>query len=72
METVETTEQKLVKKPTIARRYGVNERTIQEWMRNGTIPFLKIGYLVCFDTEDCDHALTRFRTNIAALESCGA
>ena len=72
MKIVETAEQKLVKKPVIARRYDVNERTIHEWMKNGTIPFLKIGYMVRFNPDDCDRALARFRTNIGAVESCSA
>jgi hypothetical protein len=61
MNEPETSEQKLVNKHTIARRYDVNERTIQEWMARGTLPFLKIGYMVRFDIAACDRAISRFR-----------
>ena len=53
--------QKLVNKPTIALRYGVSERTIQEWMEKGMIPYYKLGYMVRFDPDECDSALGRFK-----------
>lgn len=59
MNEPETSEQKLANKHTIARRYDVSERTIQEWMAEGTLPFLKIGYIVRFDIA-CDLAISRF------------
>lgn len=61
--------QKLVKKPAIARRYDVSERTIQAWMDERKIPFAKIGYMVRFDAKACDLALVRFIVSSAALES---
>jgi hypothetical protein len=61
MNEPETDEQKLVNKHTIARRYDVSERTIQGWMDRGTLPFLKIGYMVRFDIAACDLAIARFR-----------
>jgi len=60
MNEPETSEQKLTNKHTIARRYDVSERTIQEWMAEGTLPFLKIGYIVRFDIAACDRAISRF------------
>jgi excisionase family DNA binding protein len=53
--------QKLVSKSEIARRYGVSERTVQEWMGKGVIPFYKPGYLVRFDPAECDNALSQFK-----------
>jgi len=53
-------EQKLVKKRKIAHRYDVSERTIQEWMDDGKLPFHKIGYKVRFNPVECDRALERF------------
>ena len=64
--------QKPVKKPAIARRYDVSERTIQAWMDERKIPFVKIGYMVRFDAEACVRALARFNVSSAALESCVA
>jgi phage terminase Nu1 subunit (DNA packaging protein) len=63
MNASEITEQKLVNKHTIARRYDVSERTIQEWMEKGTLPILKISYMVRFDIAACDRALSRFRVS---------
>jgi len=65
MQNIETEKQKLVKKPTIARRYDVSERTIQCWMDEQRIPFVKIGYMVRFDPEACDRALARFNVSSA-------
>ena len=50
-------EQLLVKKSQIARRYNVSERTIQVWMQKKIIPFLKIGYMVRFEIRSCDAAV---------------
>lgn len=55
------TPKKLVKKKVIADRYDVNERTIQDWMKQGKIPFHKMDYLVRFEPEACDAALERFK-----------
>jgi excisionase family DNA binding protein len=61
MQSTVADEQKLVKKRKIAHRYDVSERTIQEWMDKGKLPFRKIGYMVRFDPEECDRALDRFK-----------
>jgi excisionase family DNA binding protein len=61
VQNAELIERKLVNKREIARRYGVSERTIQEWMERGMIPFYKPGYMVRFDPIECDSALVRFR-----------
>ena len=61
MSNTEQENRRLLNKREIARRYGVSERTIQEWMGNGTIPFYKPGYLVRFDPGECDSALGRFK-----------
>ncbi len=50
-------EQLLVKKSQIARRYNVSERTIQQWMQKKIIPFLKIGYVVRLEIRSCDAAV---------------
>lgn len=69
MENIEL-KQKLVNKHDISIRYGVSERTIQCWMEQGRIPYLKIGYLVRFDPEACDRALAQFNVTTRALRSC--
>jgi excisionase family DNA binding protein len=75
MENIEL-KQKLVNKGEIAVRYGVSTRTIQCWMEQRRIPYLKLGYMVRFDPEACDQALARFnvsstaRNSRAALSDC--
>lgn len=51
---------KLVNKRTIAGRYGVSQRTIQDWMQKNEVPFYKFGYIVRFDPVECDKAVARF------------
>lgn len=63
-----SSEQILVSKAEIARRYGVSERMIQDWMADGTIPYHKLGYIVRFNPEKCDQALARFEVNAEAAE----
>lgn len=60
-------DQKLVSKRKIAHRYDVSERTIQEWMEQGKLPFHKIGYMVRFDPEKCDRALDLFEQSARGL-----
>lgn len=71
MENVEL-KQKLVNKHCIAIRYGVSERTIQGWMDQERIPYLKLGYMVRFDPEACDLALARFKVSCVDLEPVAA
>jgi hypothetical protein len=55
-------ERKLWTKPRIGRRYEVSPRTIDNWMKNGVIPFIKIGRkFVRFDPDECDRAIARFK-----------
>lgn len=52
---------KFVRKPTIARRYEVCQKTIELWMNSGRIPFIRIGKRgVRFDPTATDAALQRF------------
>ncbi len=70
MQEIETDKQKLVNKRTIALRYGITQRTVQEWMAKEMIPYFKLGYIVRFDPEACDRALAQFEVN-AATEAFG-
>jgi excisionase family DNA binding protein len=55
-------DRRLVNKKRIARRFGVSERTIQDWMES-KLPHYKVGYLVRFDEAECDAAMERFKIN---------
>jgi excisionase family DNA binding protein len=63
-----TSEQILVSKAEIARRYGISQRMIQDWMADGTIPYHKLGYIVRFNPQSCDQALARFKVNAIEAE----
>src|SRR5262245_56053594 len=55
---------KLVTKPALAQRYTVSPRTIDNWMKNRVLPFIKIGKkFIRFDPDKCDAALARFTVN---------
>lgn len=51
----------LVRRGTIERRYGISPRTLDNWMRRGTIPYLKVSSLLFFSVKQCDAALERFQ-----------
>jgi hypothetical protein len=58
--------QKFLKKPSIAKRYDVCVRTIELWMTERRIPFVRIGKRgVRFDPVKCDAALARFEVRAA-------
>jgi excisionase family DNA binding protein len=44
----------------IAERYDVSPRTIDNWIQQRRIPYLKCGRLVRFNISRCDTALARF------------
>lgn len=48
-----------VTKGTLARRYGVCDRTIEKWMKAGILIFLKVNRVVRFHVEGCDEALRK-------------
>jgi excisionase family DNA binding protein len=50
----------------IAERYGVSERTIDNWIRVRRIPHLKAGRVVRFNIARCDSALARFEVKEVA------
>jgi len=56
---------KLVAKPRLAHRYTVSPRTIDNWMKNGVLPFIKIGKkFIRFDPDECDAAIARFKIKV--------
>lgn len=44
----------------IAKRYGVSERTVSNWVRMRRIPHIKIGRACRFCIARCDAAFARF------------
>jgi len=43
---------RLLTKPDVAHYFGVTTRTLEIWMREGRIPFFRIGRSVRFRLED--------------------
>jgi excisionase family DNA binding protein len=60
-------ERHLVKKRDIARRYSVSPRTVQTWVAQRRIPFVRIGNTLRFNPRACDQALARFGIKELAL-----
>jgi hypothetical protein len=50
----------LVRRATIERRYQISPRTLDTWMKERRVPFIKIRGSLFFDIESCDKALKRF------------
>lgn len=50
----------------VAERYGVSERTIDNWIRTRRIPYIKAGRVCRFNIARCDAALTRFEVKEVA------
>jgi predicted DNA-binding transcriptional regulator AlpA len=46
--------EQLWSKKTVARLFAYNERTINDWMRNGWLPYIKIGKSVRFVPGDVE------------------
>lgn len=53
----------LLDKWRLAKELGVGKRTVDVWMRQGRIPFLKIGKTVRFRLPDVLEKLQSFRVN---------
>jgi excisionase family DNA binding protein len=50
----------LIGKAELARRYSVSRRTIQTWVAQRRIPFVRIGNTLRFNPRACDNAMARF------------
>jgi excisionase family DNA binding protein len=61
--TVEGAANVLLTKEGIARHLQIGPRTVDDWMRKGRIPFLKIGKSVRFRLSDVLEAFDRYRVN---------
>jgi len=58
---------KLMKKAELCDRYSVSQRTIENWMNSGILPFCKPSYGIVSDDEfRSDKALDRFQRNPSA------
>jgi excisionase family DNA binding protein len=53
----------LLTKEELAPHLRIGHRTVDDWMRRGIIPFLKIGKAVRFRLPDVLESLSRFRVN---------
>ena len=58
------TKRTLWKKGDVAKRCTISPRTVDNWMREGILPYLKIGKVIRFDPDAVDLAIARFKVNI--------
>jgi excisionase family DNA binding protein len=49
----------LINKKQMAQKLCVTARTLENWMREGFVPYIKIGRCVRYDLEDVMAALKR-------------
>jgi excisionase family DNA binding protein len=67
LRTISRMEKQLRNKNQMAKRYQVSPRTIDNWMADGRLPYLKLGRkLIRFDADQCDEALQRFHVGAGA------
>ena len=62
-QTIERASDGLLLKPELARRLRRSPRTVDLWMRQGKLPYLKIGKTVLFRWPDVLEKLGQFRVN---------
>jgi excisionase family DNA binding protein len=57
------TDARLIDKPEVAERLRRSKRTVDSWMKQGKLPYLKIGKSVLFRWSDVIEKLNSFRVN---------
>ena len=62
---------KLLKIKEVADWAAVSPRTVQTWVANRTIPYLKIGRLIRFKREDIEEFITEKRISTAQEMALG-
>ena len=55
----------LLREPAEAKRIGVSARTLRDWRARRVVPFIKIGRVILFDSEQVDLALKKFERKTA-------
>jgi excisionase family DNA binding protein len=53
----------LLRKPELAEKLSISERTLCVWMKKGRVPFLKLGKSVRFRLPDVLEKLNTYRVN---------
>jgi len=59
----QSAEETLLDKPGIARRLNKSVRTVDEWMKRGRLPYIKVGRSVLFRWDAVLEKLESFRVN---------
>jgi len=62
-QAVERATDGLLTKPEVAIRLRRSKRTVDAWMRQGKLPYLKVGKTVLFRWQDVLAKLNAFRVN---------
>jgi len=63
LNSVECASDGLLSKRGLAPKLQISTRTVDDWMRKGRIPFLKIGKAVRFRLSDVLETLDRYRVH---------
>jgi predicted DNA-binding transcriptional regulator AlpA len=58
-------ERKLITKRDVSNRCVISLRTVDNWMEQGILPYLKIGKVIRFDSDEVDLAIARFKVNVS-------
>ena len=53
----------LLRKPELAKKLSISERTLCVWMKKGRVPFIKLGKSVRFRWSDVLEKLNAYRVN---------
>ena len=61
--TVDDATDGLLNKRSLAVKLGISKRTVDSWMKNRRLPFIKIGKTVRFRWPDVLEKLSAYRVN---------
>ena len=61
--TVDDASDGLLNKRSLAVKLGISKRTVDAWMKNKRLPFIKVGKTVRFRWPDVLEKLQTFRVN---------
>ena len=61
--TVDDATDGLLNKRSLAVKLGISKRTVDSWMKNRRLPFIKIGKTVRFRWSDVLEKLSAYRVN---------
>jgi excisionase family DNA binding protein len=52
---------KYARKGVVASYLGVCPRTVDNWMKSGAIPFMRVGRVILFNLHEVEESLNKFK-----------